>query len=117
MNGEENETSEKRVKRQCQHCGNNTVFEVHGTHSDKELLATDLYHITEWRMIGCMTCSKPMLEQTTKVIQEKRSGGYEDEFYEWEEILEEPKTSILYPITNLASIQLPSTDMPKEVTN
>jgi Domain of unknown function (DUF4145) len=66
----------------------------------------------------CMTCSLPMLEQTTKVIQEKRSGGYEDEeFVEWEEIHEEPETSVLYPTTNLASIPPPSPDMPEEVTN
>ena len=91
--------SEERIKRQCQHCGNHTVFEVHGTYLDKEELAKDIYHITEWRMIGCMTCSKPMLEQTTKVIQERRRG-YEEEYEEWEETVVEPETSILYPTTN-----------------
>jgi hypothetical protein len=109
--------AEERFKRLCQNCGNNTIFEVHGTYSDKELLATDIYHITEWRMMECMTCSLPMLEQTTKVIQEKRRGGYEEDYEEWEEILEEPKTSIFYPTTNLASIPLPLPDMPEEVTN
>ena len=109
--------AEERFKRLCQNCGNNTIFEVHGTYLDKELLATDIYHITEWRMIECMTCSLPMLEQTTKVIEEKRRGGNDEEPEVWETIIEEPETSILYPTTNLASIPLPSPDMPEEVTN
>lgn len=108
--------AEERFIRLCQNCGNNTIFEVHGTYLKKELLATDIYHITEWRIIECMTCSLPMLEQTTKVIREKKRGS-EDEYEEWEEIVEKPETSILYPITNLASIPLPSPDMPEEVTN
>jgi len=48
----------------------------------------------------------------SKVIQEKAIGSEE-----WEEILVEPETSILYPTTNLASIPLSSPDMPEEVTN
>ena len=108
--------SEERIKRQCQHCGNHTVFEVHGTYLDKEELAKDIYHITEWRMIGCMTCSKPMLEQTTKVIQEKRFST-PDEYEEWEETVEEPETSILYPTTNMAVIPLPLPDMPEDVAD
>lgn len=62
----------------------------------------------------CMSCSLPMLERTTKVIQEKREG-YEETYEEWEEVLIEPEISILYPTTNLASIPLPSSDMPEEV--
>src|SRR5258707_14429846 len=105
--------SEERIKRQCQHCGNHTVFEVHGTYLDKEELAKDIYHITEWRMIGCMTCSKPMLEQTTKVIQERRRG-YEEEYEEWEETVVEHETSILYPATNMTAIPLSIPDMPQD---
>jgi hypothetical protein len=108
--------AEELFKRQCQHCGNNTVFEVHGTYLNKEFIATDVYYITEWRMIECMTCSLPMLEQTTKVV-ERKSIHDEEISEEWEEILEKPETSILYPTTNLASIPLPSPDMPEEVTN
>jgi hypothetical protein len=108
--------SKERLKRTCQHCGNDTVFEVHGTYSDKEEIVKDIYEITEWRMIGCMTCSKPMLEQTTKAIQEK-SFGTPDEYEEWEEVVVEPVTSILYPITNLAVIPLTSSDMPKDITD
>src|SRR5258706_7984175 len=108
--------SEERLKRLCQHCGNHTVFEVHGAYSEKEWLATDIYDITEWRMLECMTCSKPMLEQTTKVIQEKRFST-PDEYKEWEETVYEPETRILYPITNMAAIPLPLPDMPKDVTD
>ena len=109
--------AEERFKRLCQDCGNTAIFVVHGTYLHKEEVATDIYYITERRMMECMTCSLPTLEQTTKLIQEKRKGGYEEVSYqEWEEILEEPKTIILYPTTNLAGIPLPSPDMPEEVT-
>lgn len=110
--------TEERLKRLCQNCGNNTIFEVYGKYSESEELATNIYHITVWSMLRCMTCSKPMLEQITKVVQEKRRLDRDtDEYEEWEEILSEPETNILYPATNLASIPQPSHDMPEEVAN
>lgn len=103
------------IKEQCQHCGNLTIFEVQGRYSEKETLTdTDIYHVTEWRMMKCMTCTQPMLEQTTQIIQEKRSRN-EETYEEWEVIVEEPETNIIYPVTNIAEIPIPSPDMPANV--
>ncbi|HLZ56856.1 MAG TPA: DUF4145 domain-containing protein [Ktedonosporobacter sp.] len=107
--------TETRLKRRCLKCGNNTIFEVHGAYSEPEEIATDIYHITEWSLMECMTCSQPMLEQTIKVIQVKRD--YEESPGEWEEIVVEPKTSIPYPITDLAGIPLPSPKMPAAIAD
>lgn len=103
------------IKELCQHCGNLTIFEVQGSYNERELLSnTNIYHVTEWRMMKCMTCTQPMLEQITQVIQEVQSG-YEETYEEYEKTLEEPEIKILYPITNIASIPEPSSDMPPEV--
>lgn len=104
----------QQIKRQCQHCGNFTVFEVRGEYLKKDELTNNIYYITEWSMIECMSCSEPTLEKTTKVIEEK-VRAYDEEYHEWEEIIEAPETSIIYPTTNMACIPLPSLDMPKEV--
>jgi hypothetical protein len=59
-----------------------------------------------------------MLEQVNKIVQTKSIHFNEtEEFEAYEEVIEEPETIILYPITNMAVIPLPSTDMPKEVAD
>lgn len=110
--------TEERVNRQCQHCGNHTVFEVKGSYLYKEYIATRIDHVTEYSLIDCMTCSRPMLEQVTKFVETKVSHDYDTGSIEdWEEVIEEPETTLLYPTTNMAVIPLSSPDMPKDVAD
>jgi len=91
---------DEKVVMQCGHCRNRTVFNMEGEYIHKVspeggLLPENVYDVTTWRIMQCLTCSQPTLEQISKTIEEKYYHT-DEESREWEELLSEPETKILY---------------------
>lgn len=102
----------------CYHCGNQTGFTVRGLCSlDKSVqeenkYGTDLLFedVSEWRLLQCITCSKPSLEYTHKTAD--YLGSYPDFDAEGEEVDVVPRTNkknIVYPLgqPNLPNLPTP----------
>lgn len=109
---------DERVVMQCGHCGNRTVFNIVGEYIHKvgsqEDLPKDLYNVISWRIMQCLTCSQPTLEQTSKIIEGKYHYT-DEESREWEALLSGPEPKILYPTNTIGITPHPSTDMPEDV--
>ncbi|HWS85132.1 MAG TPA: DUF4145 domain-containing protein [Ktedonobacteraceae bacterium] len=110
---------DEKVVMQCGHCRNRTVFNMEGEYIHKVspeggLLPENVYDVTTWRIMQCLTCSQPTLEQISKTIEEKYYHT-DEESREWEELLSEPETKILYPTDTIGITPHPSTDMPEDV--
>lgn len=103
----------------CGHCGNQTGFTIRGSCTldksvEEEMMeghTEQLFEdISEWRLLQCITCSKPSLEYTHKTADYLNS--YSDVDYEGEEIDVVPRThekNIVYPLGQPNLPNLPAT--------